>query len=94
MSEPDDGTQNQSPADVARQTPRPRFAPGDPLAYNNAGTAYRKLDDYSRALLAYDAALAEAKTVGLKTPALEAKAKDYIAKEKAKTPVEKTDSKK
>lgn len=31
MSEPDDGTQNQTPADVARQTPRPRFAPGDPL---------------------------------------------------------------
>ncbi len=36
--------------------------------------------------LTYDAALAEAKTVGLKTPALEAKAKDYIAKQKAKKP--------
>lgn len=44
--------------------------------------------------LTYDAALAEAKTVGLKTPALEAKAKDYIAKQKAKQPVEKSDSKK
>ena len=38
--------------------------------------------------LTYDAALAEAKIVGLKTPALEAKAKDYIAKQKAKKPVE------
>lgn len=38
--------------------------------------------------LAYDAALAEAKTVGLKAPALEAKAKDYIAKQKAKKPAE------
>ena len=44
--------------------------------------------------LTYEAALAEAKTVGLKTPALEAKAKEYIAKQKAKKPVEKTDSKK
>ncbi len=44
--------------------------------------------------LTYDAALAEAKTVGLKTPALEAKAKDYIAKQKVKKPVEKVDSKK
>ena len=44
--------------------------------------------------LTYDAALAEAKTVGLKTPALEAKAKDYIAKQKVKKPVEKNDSKK
>ena len=38
--------------------------------------------------LTYDAALAEAKTVGLKTPALEAKAKDYIAKQKAKKPAD------
>ena len=39
--------------------------------------------------LTYDAALAEAKTVGLSAPALEAKAKDYIAKQKAKKPAEK-----
>jgi len=38
--------------------------------------------------LTYDAALAEAKTVGLKTPALEAKAKVYIAKQKAKQPAD------
>lgn len=38
--------------------------------------------------LTYEAALAEAKIVGLKTPALEAKAKDYIAKQKAKKPAE------
>ena len=44
--------------------------------------------------LTYDAALAEAKTVGLKAPALEAKAKDYIAKQKSKKPVEKTDTQK
>lgn len=47
--------------------------------------------------LTYEAALAEAKTVGLKTPALEAKAKEYIAKQKAKKPAEsdkKSDSKK
>jgi uncharacterized protein (TIGR01244 family) len=35
---------------------------------------YRVLDNG----IAYDAALAEAKTVGLRTPAMEAKAKDYI----------------
>ena len=52
--------------------------------------AHRVLDDG----LTYEAALAEAKTVGLKTPALEAKAKDYIAKQKAKKPAEKLDSKK
>ncbi len=52
--------------------------------------AHRVLDDG----LTYEAALAEAKTVGLKTPALEAKAKDYIAKQKAKKPAEKPDSKK
>lgn len=52
--------------------------------------AHRVLDNG----LTYEAALAEAKTVGLKTPALEAKAKDYIAKQKAKKPAEKTDSKK
>ena len=34
--------------------------------------------------LTYDAALAEAKTVGLKAPALEAKAKEYIGKQMAK----------
>ena len=34
--------------------------------------------------LTYDAALIEAKAVGLSAPALEAKAKDYIAKQKAK----------
>ena len=44
--------------------------------------------------LTYDAALIEAKAVGLSAPALEAKAKDYIAKQKAKKPAEKTDSKK
>jgi uncharacterized protein (TIGR01244 family) len=44
--------------------------------------------------LAYDAALTEAKTVGLKAPAMEAKAKEYIAKQMAKKPIEKTDSKK
>ena len=44
--------------------------------------------------LTYDAALAEAKTVGLKSPPMEAKAKDYIAKQKAKKPVEIPDSKK
>ena len=47
--------------------------------------------------LTYDAALAEAKTVGLKAPGLEAKAKDYIAKQKAKSSAEsdkKTDAKK
>ena len=38
--------------------------------------------------LTYDAALAEAKTVGLKAPAMEAKAKEYIAKQKAKKPAE------
>ncbi len=38
--------------------------------------------------LTYEAALAEAKTVGLKAPAMEAKAKEYIAKQKAKKPVE------
>lgn len=42
--------------------------------------------------LTYDAALAEAKTVGLKAPAMEVKAKDYIAKQRAKKPVEKPDS--
>lgn len=36
----------------------------------------------------YEAALAEAKTVGLKAPAMEAKAKEYIAKQKAKKPAE------
>ena len=38
--------------------------------------------------LTYDAALAEAKIVGLKASAMEAKAKDYIAKQKAKKPAE------
>lgn len=38
--------------------------------------------------LTYDAALAEAKTVGLKAPSLEAKAKEYIAKQKSKKPTE------
>ncbi len=38
--------------------------------------------------LTYDAALVEAKTVGLKTPALEAKAKDYISKQKTKKPAD------
>jgi len=38
--------------------------------------------------LTYDAALAEAKTVGLKAPAMEAKAKVYIAKQKAKQPAD------
>lgn len=38
--------------------------------------------------LTYDAALAEAKTVGLSAPALEAKAKEYIAKQKAKKPAD------
>lgn len=42
--------------------------------------AHRVLDDG----LAYDAALAEAKTVGLKLPALEEKAKAYIEREQAK----------
>ena len=51
-----------------------------------AWLAHRVLDGG----LSYDAALAEAKTVGLKAPALEAKAKEYIAKQKAKKPVEKT----
>lgn len=41
-----------------------------------------------------EAALAEAKTVGLKSPPMEAKAKDYIARQKAKKPVEKPDLKK
>lgn len=36
----------------------------------------------------YEDALAEAKTVGLKSPQMEAKAKGYIAKQKAKTPAE------
>lgn len=39
--------------------------------------------------LTYDAALVEAKTVGLKLPALEAKAKGYIAKQQAKKPAPK-----
>jgi uncharacterized protein (TIGR01244 family) len=39
---------------------------------------YRVLDDG----LTLDAALAEAKTIGLRTPALEAKAKDYIERHK------------
>ena len=42
--------------------------------------AHRVLDDG----LTYDAALAEAKLVGLKTPALEAKAKAYIVKQPKK----------
>ena len=50
--------------------------------------AHRVLDDG----LTYDAALAEAKTVGLKAPAMEAKAKDYIAKQKAKKPTANSDS--
>lgn len=37
--------------------------------------------------LTYDEALVEAKTVGLKAPAMEAKAKEYIAKQKAKKSV-------
>ncbi|MBK7645085.1 MAG: protein tyrosine phosphatase family protein [Planctomycetes bacterium] len=44
--------------------------------------AYRVLDDG----LAYDAALAEAKTVGLTSPALEAKAKDYIQRQHQESP--------
>lgn len=36
----------------------------------------------------YEDALAEAKTVGLKSPQMEAKAKGYIAKQKPKTPAE------
>jgi uncharacterized protein (TIGR01244 family) len=44
--------------------------------------AHRVLDDG----IAYDMALAEAKTVGLKATALEAKAKDYIARQQAKKP--------
>ena len=47
--------------------------------------------------LTYDDALAEAKTVGQKNAALEAKAKDYIAKQKAKKPADsdkKSDAKK
>ena len=43
--------------------------------------------------LTYDAALIEAKAVGLSAPALEAKAKDYIAKQKAKKPAADADSK-
>lgn len=38
--------------------------------------------------LSYDTALAEAKIVGLKSPAMEAKAKEYIAKQQAKQPAE------
>lgn len=38
--------------------------------------------------LSYEAALAEAKTVGLKHPVLEAKAKNYIEQQKAKKPAE------
>lgn len=38
--------------------------------------------------LTYDAALAEAKIVGLKSPAMETKAKDYIARQKAKKPTD------
>lgn len=41
----------------------------------------------------YEAALSEAKTVGMKAPALEAKAKDYIARQKAKQPAMKPDTK-
>lgn len=51
--------------------------------------AYRTLDGG----LPYEDALSEAKTVGLKAPALEAKAKDYIAKQKAKKPVTESESK-
>lgn len=43
--------------------------------------------------LTYDAALTEAKTVGLKAPGLEAKAKEYIAKQKAKKPTTDADKK-
>ena len=42
--------------------------------------AHRVLDDG----LTYEAALAEAKTVGLKAAPLEAKAREYIARQKAK----------
>ncbi len=38
--------------------------------------------------LTYEAALAEAKAVGLKAPAMEAKAKDYITKQQAKKQAE------
>jgi protein tyrosine phosphatase (PTP) superfamily phosphohydrolase (DUF442 family) len=41
---------------------------------------YRVLD----AGLAWDAALAEAKTIGLRTPALEAKAMDYVQRHQQK----------
>ena len=51
--------------------------------------AHRVLDDGVN----YDAALVEAKTVGLKHPALEAKAKDYIARQKSKKPPADSDAK-
>ena len=51
--------------------------------------AHRVLDDG----VTYEAALAEAKTVGLKHPALEAKAKDYIARQKSKKPAADSDAK-
>ena len=50
---------------------------------------HRVLDDG----VTYEAALAEAKTVGLKHPALEAKAKDYIARQKAQKPATDSDVK-
>lgn len=52
--------------------------------------AHRVLDDG----LTYEAALKEAQTVGLKAPALEAKAKSYIAKQQAKKPTADSDSNK
>jgi uncharacterized protein (TIGR01244 family) len=46
--------------------------------------AHRVLDDG----VPYDAALTEAKTVGLKATALEAKVKDYITRQQAKQPTQ------